>query len=183
MRRVGSIPWSAVFDSWVSSEQGIWDEYCAARGYKSVRTWRAERYADPLELPRRRWTLYEVLPTEVLEWKCASHGPWVRAASIAGGRRIRDLAGLSEFFTYRGTEKIAALEKSYPSLVCFVGVKKPRDGVILIDGHHRAIALARLILGGRPPATTLTLAATDLGIGRFPHVDYPVEYGSASSDR
>lgn len=138
MKFIKSISWQEIFSLWKKQEAGIWD---AAIASKNVETWEEWRsiYFSGLNLETKNWQLFEVESEDVKYFQCGLFPRWKEFAESVQSRKIADIARISFFESY---EKIKKIQEDFPEHSLLIGLKNG-ENVILLEGHHRAVAMAR----------------------------------------
>jgi hypothetical protein len=139
---IRTISWPDIFAIWKQGEvnQESWKKHWEERGFKSWDEWR-EAYAAPLDPKNLSWSLYKINnPIEDLPnfYGTPTRG-WVDKAY--SGKTTMLLKNLVTLPIITENDKVADMKKSFPKATMLTGLI--HDGnIILIEGQHRACALA-----------------------------------------
>lgn len=149
------VNYNDVIDLWVQNEKGVWDEFAKNRGYDSVREWRESYLENFGLLGLDNW--FEAEVKDLVEFmKNLYIGPYNGWRDYY--RNDRDNAtflgnldkprGIEEKGSIRENLKVQNFVKKFKDSAELIAVY---DGVkfCLIDGHHRASALAVMIDEGK----------------------------------
>lgn len=136
------IAWSEIFDSWKKGEahQEMWKKHWEGRGFSSWEEWRAE-YAKPFRPETLEWSLYEIAnPTQELpEIYAVPSKAWIEKAY--GGEKTKKFKDIAEHPLIKNNDKILAIQNNFPKETMLTGLLCG-DKIVLIEGMHRAAALA-----------------------------------------
>jgi len=139
---VKPIKWPEVFGVWREGEAGqaSWKKHWEERGFASWEEWR-EAYVAPLEPKNLHWSLYKINdPIKDLPffYGTPTRG-WVDKAY--GGKKTLLLKNLVQLPIITKNEKVLSIKKYFPKKTMLTGLIY-KDNIILIEGQHRASALA-----------------------------------------
>jgi len=137
-----SITWLEIFGAWREGEanQESWKKHWEERGFDSWDEWR-EAYAAPLEPKNLAWSLYKINdPIKDLPnfYGTPTRG-WIDKAY--GGKKTMLLKDLVKLLIISENEKVAAIKNNFPKETMLTGLIY-KNNIILIEGQHRACALA-----------------------------------------
>ncbi len=165
LKPLGRISWAKLWRAWEQREakQPGWIRHYRQRGYPSWRAWRTKAYAK-LRPGQRPWTLYAVSHPEqsVPTW---FGGPFKGWRKHYRGRPVtfRTLAGRRSIQTHG---KILSLVRHFPPTTQLLGAVW-RGRIVVIEGMHRATAIALAARKKRRLTTKMTIAITPV-FGRLP---------------
>lgn len=160
LQRIGAISWSKLFHNWENGEakQIGWIRHYRDRGFSSWREWRTTAYQG-LRPQKRKWTLYKVeRPEQVVPawfigpfrgWRIHYHGRAVTFRTLARRPAIQR------------NVKIKSIERNFPKSTQLIGVIW-RNRIVVIEGTHRACAVALAAQQQKNIKTSLTIALTPL---------------------
>jgi len=135
------VNWDGIFDTWRKSEawQESWKKHWKERGYSSWDEWR-KAYSAPLSPENLEWFLYEI-KDPVKEFPFIYGVPsdaWIKKAYNDEKKQLKDILNLP---IIKDNPKILDIKKNFPEETMFTGIIY-EDNIILIEGMHRACALA-----------------------------------------
>lgn len=151
------ISWPEVFDKWREMEAGqaMWKEHWGKRGFSSWDEWR-EAYATPLAPASLDWQLY-IIEKPLLDFPQIYGVPsrsWVD--NNYGGEKIKELKEIVKSPYVQNHLKVLDIKKNFPEKTMMTGLIF-QDKIILVEGMHRACALAGWG-NAEPPRTEITMA-------------------------
>lgn len=159
LKFISPISWERIFDEWRKSEenQKSWQEHWEERGYASWTEWR-KAYAAPLQPETKEWFLYEIEnPIEITSEFCGvpSRG-WIKKAySGENTKKLKDIANLP---IVSESDKIKEIMNNFPKSTLLTAILHKGE-IILVEGMHRANALANWNLSERPQSKVLLALA------------------------
>ncbi len=163
LKFIKKLSWSDVFEMWRKDEEDLehWKSYWHTKGFKSWADWRMEQVratgADKL-----KWELYEIedalktIPT----WKGGPTTTWLKYFYAPLGRDANNLPTFAELATSPAVGNhyyILDLIKTFPKKTMFAAVKTSQ-GIVIVQGMHRACAIALSVAQGRPVKTKVQVA-------------------------
>lgn len=139
---IKAITWPEVFDKWREGEAGqkSWKKHWEERGFESWDEWR-ETYAAPLDPQNLEWSLYKIndpIKDLPLFYGTPTRG-WVDKAYE--GKTTILLKNLVVLPIITENEKVLSIKKDFPKATMLTGLIH-ENNIILIEGQHRACALA-----------------------------------------
>ncbi len=167
LHKIGIVSWPKLFRAWERREatSAGWIRLYRSRGFSSWREWRMTACKD-LHPERRKWILYKVEHPEIVVptwfggpfrgWRKHYRGRAVTFKTLVSRRSIRA-------HTY-----VLGLEKSFPRTTQLLGVRQ-KGKIVVIEGMHRACAVALAAQSRKKLRTSLTLALTPLS-GKLPNL-------------
>ncbi len=167
LHQIGPVSWPTLFRAWEKREASSagWIRHYRRRGFSSWREWRMTAYKD-LHPERRKWILYRVEHPEIVVppwfggpfrgWRKHYRGRAVTFKTLALRRSIRAHA------------YVLGLVKNFPRTTQLLGVRQ-KGKIVVIEGMHRACAVALAAQSGKKIRTSLTIALTPL-TGRLPNL-------------
>lgn len=149
------ISYDDVMSDWMEREEATWGEFAKNRGYDSVREWRESYLENFGLLGLDNW--FEAEVKDLVEFmKNLYIGPYNGWRDYYGNDRdnatfvgnLDNPRGIEEKGTIRENEKVNEFVNNFEDETCLIAVY---DGIkyCLIDGHHRASALAVMIDEGK----------------------------------
>jgi hypothetical protein len=136
------IGWSEVFGKWRKLEawQEPWKKHWEERGYASWDEWR-KHYSAPLEPEKLEWFLFEIKkPTKELPFFCGVPSKsWIEKAY--NGEKTKQLKDILDLPIISENPKVLDIKKKFPKKTMLTGIVF-QDKIVLIEGMHRACALA-----------------------------------------
>ncbi len=136
------IAWTDIFDIWRECEawQRSWKEHWESRGFESWNEWRST-YIRPYHPETLDWSLYRI-PDPTAAFPDVYGVPtdaWIRKAY--GGETTRRLREIVDAPVIKENAKIDAIKSNFPDSTMLIGLLF-RGDIVLLEGTHRAIALA-----------------------------------------
>lgn len=158
---VKPLTWEDVFGFWRENEAAspAWEEHWRSRGFNSWEEWR-QQYAGPFKCADRQWHLYRVV--NPLESVPNFHGGpfrnWVE--KYYEGEKAPQFSKLAQTPYAQQHEPINNLLENFPEETKITGLVQNGE-VIIIEGTHRCIAVARAAHEGKRIETTIYIAVAD----------------------
>ncbi|MFA6047575.1 MAG: hypothetical protein WCV59_00530 [Parcubacteria group bacterium] len=169
---IDSITWDKIFDTWRQGEahQESWKKHWEERDFDSWDEWR-KAYAAPLNPEKLGWFLYKI--NEPLKefpeiYGVPSHS-WIEKAY--DGKITMQLKDILNLPIIKANQKIIDIKKNFPAKTMLTGLIW-QDKIILIEGMHRACALALPDLS-IPLESEITIALTN-----WPEKNMPIIGGN-----
>jgi len=142
LEHIKPLSWEEVFARWENEESLLpnWIEHYKSRGFSSWAEWRTHSFHD-LHPENLSWDLYKVSkPAEtVSEFYAGPFRSWIKKYYDAGL-----LPQFKELVKDLGLQKVLAqkeLFENFPKRSLLIGLLN-KDRIIIVDGMHRACALA-----------------------------------------
>jgi hypothetical protein len=164
--------WEEIFAKWRESEawQESWKKHWESRGWSSWDEWR-KAYSAPLFPGNLQWFLFEV--KEPLKDSSLFYGvpsrSWIE--KVYGEASPKQLRDILDHPIIRDNDKISAIKKNFPEETMLTGLVH-EDKIILIEGMHRACALASW-----DPAKPLEAKIT-IALAKWKEKDIPIIGGN-----
>lgn len=181
---IKNIDWPTVWQSWVASEVNNPGWIKTATEVKGWPTWEAWRgfTVQQLRLDQRQWKLMQVEQPflEVPKFLVGPFSGWQQRLPKPNAHSFADLTNIPEQYEeFTQHTKIGELQKHFPASTMFTGLFKPSGEVVLIEGHHRALAIALAAHDGQEfPIANLTIAIAELGTDESTLLDEVLKRGS-----
>lgn len=142
LKFIRPIQWVEIFDTWRKGEasQESWKKHWEERGFDSWDEWRTV-YAEPLNPGKLEWFLYSFKdPIKDLPfiYGTPTHS-WIDKAYK--GEKTMQFADIVKLPIIAENDKVAAVKNNFPKETILTGIIYT-DKIILIEGMHRACALA-----------------------------------------
>lgn len=139
----GDIEWRDIFSVWRSYEayQQDWKKHWMERGFESWDDWR-ENYVAPLEPEKLSWKVYRIndpIQDINLIYGVPSRG-WQE--KCYGGEKTKMIKDILAHTIIIENEKIKSIMRNFPYQTMLTGIVN-KERIILIEGMHRASALAQ----------------------------------------
>jgi hypothetical protein len=142
LKFIKPVSWADVFLSWRDAEAHLprWIEHYTMRGFNSWEDWRNDTFKD-LPYASLEWKLFEV-KDPVAHIQHFFGGPfraWKnKYYDGASARSFMEIIGRKDF---EQNEVIMELLANFPAETTLIGLNTP-IGIVVIEGMHRACALA-----------------------------------------
>lgn len=141
---VSETTWNSVWQTWLESEgtQEDWQRVAKEKGWQTWEEWRSA-WVMNFQAQTRQWLRYTILdPVKTVpNFRVGPSQSWQKNFSEAE-RNKHTFAALVERISYDKNRKVQGILESFPRLTEFVGIVMPNKNIIIIEGHHRATALA-----------------------------------------
>ncbi|MFC1617798.1 hypothetical protein ACFL2B_00795 [Patescibacteria group bacterium] len=140
----GETTWPEIFQTW-KNEEGVmpeWQQVARDKGWDSWEEWRGAGFKK-VGATKRRWFVYTIpdpLKTVPL-WRIGPYKSWQKHFPEAEQNQ-HTFADLGEEFSPENNSKIKGLIDNFPAATQFVGFVIDDRTIVIIEGHHRATALA-----------------------------------------
>lgn len=176
LKLVKKLTWEEVFEIWRKDEEDLehWKEYWKAKGFKSWADWRMKQ-VRATNADKLKWALYEVKdPLKTIPaWK---GGPttttWLKYFYAPLGKNAQDLPTFAELATSPAVANhyyIRDLTKTFPKTTTLMAIKTSQ-GIVVVQGLHRACAIALSVAWNHPVKTKVRVALAkikdDIAINR-----------------
>jgi hypothetical protein len=162
MNKLRDSNWAEVYGEWRKSEDSeSWKEFYEKKGFRSWEDWRWSRI-KMFGLESRKWELFapENAVEEVRSMFCDLATRWRDFCPVV---EKSDFLSLSKRDELKMHPKILGLRENFPEDSWLMGFKNNDRGIIL-DGHHRACALAGM---EKDKALSVTFAFSEIGEKEF----------------
>lgn len=140
----GDIEWKDIFSVWRAYEayQEDWQRHWLDRGFESWDDWR-KNYIAPLEPEKNLWKIYRI--TEPIRDINLIYGVPSRGwqEKCYEGEETKMIGDILMHPVVLGNEKVKSIIGNFPFQTMLTGIIY-KDKIILIEGMHRALALAQL---------------------------------------
>lgn len=160
LEKVSDLLWEEVWSIWADSESHIetWRRMAKNRGFRSWAHWRAKVYARPFGCHQASWGMYQL--TNPLEAIGSFWGGPFRAwvDNWYGKDRSRNFSFLADVQEIRRNVKVCSILENYPFSKPLICLKLATGRIVVIEGMHRACALAIMAKKGQAAASPLNLA-------------------------
>lgn len=140
MQCIRSVSWNDIYKEWEKSEKGIWDQLYKKQGFTNWKDWRKDAFGNK-NLKKYSWSLYQISPQEMSDFFVASLHGWKKASDQVGSRKVKDVIHARVLQNY---EKLTMVKKNFQKEVFLIGLYT-EDHIELIDGHHRAVILSKML--------------------------------------
>lgn len=136
--------WDKVFQLWEKHEgsQVSWQLVAREKGWESWKEWRG-MWIKKINAQKREWFRYAILDPlkTVPRFRVGPSQSWQRNF-LPTEQNQHTFATLIQRSPYEKNPKVQAILKSFPSPTEFIGICLPDQTIVMIEGHHRATALA-----------------------------------------
>lgn len=148
------IIWEEVFSNWRQDEEprADWQRHLRENNFPDWETWR-QYYIKAWNLQNKDWKLYQIQnPLQLTpDFLVGPFSGWQELCKQSGPR-FKDIAS-----NFQDHEKVQDLLKNFPKKTQLIGVKVGKK-IMLLEGHHRATALAQMKIQNRKAASELWIA-------------------------
>lgn len=164
---IGPIEWEEIFSVWKQGEVGqeSWQRHWKERGFASWEDWR-RNYVAPLFPEKLQWYLFQVseFSEDFLSLNGVPSRSWIE--KCYNGEKIKRLEDIIVHSIVKNNEKIEDIINNFPKETMLTGIVK--DGkIILIEGMHRACALAVMLKNKEKINSNLKIALAEFS-GEIP---------------
>ncbi len=167
LTKISSVSWPTLFRAWEKCEasQTGWQRHYRERGFASWREWRTAAYRR-LKPTTRKWIVYKVDHPELVvpTWFGGPFRGW-RKHYQGSAVTFKTLA-LRQSIRHHG--KVLSIMKNFPRMTQLLGVVW-KGRIVVIEGMHRACAVALSAKQGKKLKTSMTIALTTLS-GKPPNL-------------
>lgn len=179
--------WPSIFQSWRERE-GVredWQQSAKNKGWQSWDEWR-DAWVRNFGAQERKWLRYEILDplTTVPSFRVGPSQSWQKHFPKTESL-THTFAELVERVSYEQNDKVKSMLENFPDSTEFIGIYLPNKTIMIIEGHHRATALA---LANKQGETILfnklpTIALTVFEEGEEGLLESMLERGSNKADQ
>lgn len=167
LKLIKKLEWSEVFDIWRQDEENLehWKKYWRSKGFKSWADWRMEQVRTT-NADKMKWKLYEVIDPikTVPTFKGGPTTTWIKYYYAPLGKSAKNLPTFAELTanpTIGNHYYILDLIKTFPKKTTIMAVKT-KQGVVVVQGMHRACAIALSVALNRPVKTKVKVALAEI---------------------
>ena len=155
LKHIRPTTWEEVFQDWKQREGNDpgWI-HCATKlkGWDSWESWRRFT-AEQIGAPTREWNLFEFTNpmNEIPNMLVGPFTGWQSKLPMPNRHTFTDLVRMPEqAVPFHAHEKVAGIMRNFPCPTTFVGLQfDETNRIVCIEGHHRATAVALVVLDGR----------------------------------
>lgn len=195
----GETTWEEVFNSWKEREgdRPEWHRVAASKGWGdhpgAWEDWR-RAWVSNFGARDRKWHRYRISnPQETVPHFLIGPTPGWQNHFPEGERNTHTFAEMvahPDYIAHASHTKVRAILDDFPDLTELIGVVVPNreltkgSGIVAIEGHHRAAAIALAAKEGRElkHATPPTIVLTHLNAGEEQVLDVMLARGSHKKD-
>lgn len=172
MNLIRSCAWEEVFLFWYQNEgqNPNWIQLAKDRGFSSWADWRINGYARRFECADTEWGLYEIEnPSEIIStWFGGPFRTWIeRFYNGEITKSFADLASHAEIVSHSGVRSMVG---QYPDATVITALELSDGRMMIIEGMHRACALALMAKEGHPYQGKLIFAIGKSLLSELPRV-------------
>jgi len=164
--------WEEVFLSWYDNEgkNPHWNQLAKERNFASWADWRIKGYARRFECAEADWGLYEITnPTAiVLNWFGGPFRTWIE--KCYAGQKTKSFAELASMPEIADNSKIITMVENYPKDSIITALELNDGRIFVIEGMHRACALAIMALSNKTFTDKLIFAIGKSNLSELPPV-------------
>lgn len=147
MTKIGTTTWPEIFATWKSREGAnlAWTKVATeVKGWPDWESWRMFT-AEQLGLPKRSWSVFSVDDpmTEIPNWLVGPYTGWQSRLPAPNVHTFAEMAAMPEQAKHFSDHSaIKSLRQAFPAETQFIALRRPDGRIILLEGHHRAMAIA-----------------------------------------
>lgn len=163
LKLIKKLKWDDVFEIWRQTEENLehWQRYWQTKGFKSWADWRMGK-VHAVNADKMKWELYEVKDAlkAVPTWKGGPFTTWLKYFYAPLGKNADDLPTFAELATNPAVANhhyVLDLIKTFPKETTLTAVQTSQ-GIVIVEGMHRACAIALSVAQGRPVKTKVQVA-------------------------
>jgi len=156
MEYVCESSWEEVQDNWKTSEDNeLWKAHYQGLGFKSWEDWRWSRI-KLLGMEDREWTIEKTdnVIQEVREMFCDASTRWT---DFYDDRKDSTFGRLKDDPFLVSHQRVRSIRENFPQGSQMIGLRNA-DEIIVLDGHHRATAIAGMDEAGSQPDVNFAIA-------------------------
>ena len=144
LRYENKTTWDNVFQAWLKREgtKKNWQQLAKEKGWQSWQEWR-EAWVNNFAAQEREWLRYTISdPIQTVpRFRVGPTQSWQNNFPETE-RNKHTFATLVERVPYERNGNIRSILENFPEPTEFIGVYLPDKSIVIIEGHHRATALA-----------------------------------------
>lgn len=173
LEKIKEVTWPEVFGIWREMEENLehWQKYWASKGFSSWQAWR-EKTHENLRGAELSWALYRVANplSEAPAWRGGlfhSWAKWFYPPFPEQPPRLKDLVA------HPGVQNhwyIRELAHKFPKSTTLSAIRNSAGDIVIVEGMHRACALALAAQDTIPVQSDITLALADWPFGDLPRL-------------
>jgi hypothetical protein len=164
--------WEEVFLEWYKNEGNDpkWAALAKERGHDTWADWRINGYAKRFECNKAEWGFYEVTdPATVIgSWYGGPFRSWTERHY--DGAKTRSFSELVDRADIAKNVGIRSRMEKYPASTIMTALELPDGRIFVIEGMHRACALALMTKAGKPAPEKLVFAIGRSKLSELPPV-------------
>ena len=164
--------WEEVFLCWYKSEgeRANWNQLAKERGFASWADWRINGYARRFECAKASWGFYEISnPSLVVgDWFGGPFRTWIERHY--GGEKTKSFSDLTSRADIVNNATIRAMTDNYPKESVVSALQLSDGRIFVVEGMHRACALALMGKEGEPFSGKLIFAIGKSQLPELPPV-------------
>lgn len=168
LKFIRSVEWPELFNYWRHGEENDpdWIESYTSHGFASWEEWR-QKYVEVVGLDKRQWGIYTVLdPLQTVPtFRGGPFRSWMKKHYLGADRPT--FAELATRPSLQEQFRINRLIKAFPTETMLMGLRQTNE-ITIIDGMHRATAIALAAARGQAIVTNLTVALADANGEQLP---------------
>ncbi len=156
MKQLNATTWPDIFAVWRSREASnpAWIKTATEiKGWPDWESWR-QFSVSQMQLDKRAWTVYELTDpmAEIPAMLVGPYSGWQKRFPVPNIGTFADLANNSkDAAEFMANDTIQRLQQMFPLETEFIGLRRPDGKIVLVEGHHRAMAVALAAHDGRMP--------------------------------
>lgn len=189
MKALTSTTWPEVFAGWREREakNPAWIRTATEiKGWSDWESWR-QHTVSQMRLDERAWTVYELSDpmTEIPAMLAGPYSGWQKRFPVPNVGTFADLANsLKDAAEFSANKTIQNLWKGFPAETGLIGLRWPDEKIVLVEGHHRAMAVALAAHDGRTMTFgKVRIALADLTVADDGLMDRVLARGTSKEPR
>ncbi len=160
MKDQGTITWDELYTEWGDAERTHWQDFYTQKGFDDWEDWRWPMIKS-LGLDERKWTLVEPEPglvvAEVRKMFVNAQTGWTRFAEDRAHATFGHIKGHPDRIA---DPRITQIRNNFSSSNPLIGLQN-QGRTIILEGHHRATAIAGMPEDSSPDVTFAMSEVTD----------------------
>ncbi|HHX58388.1 MAG TPA: hypothetical protein GX706_01315 [Candidatus Moranbacteria bacterium] len=144
LQHEGDIDWQDVFAIWRAYEahQSLWKDHWQERGFDSWEDWR-KSYAKPIQPENLQWGVYRIIEPNMAAKDFYGTPTRGWQAKCYDGNVTEKIKNILDHPIIKNNQKIIEIVDNFPYQTMLTGIVN-KGRIVLIEGMHRACALAQL---------------------------------------
>lgn len=173
LTQIKSLAPQEVFETWRNIEESVehWTGVWQSKGFKSWEDWRRATHA-PLFEKQLNWNLYKINEPlkSVPQWQAGMFHVWNKCFYNSFNEQP---PLLKDLLTHPGVHNhwyIREIANNFPASTTLTALNMPNGDIVLVEGMHRACAIAMLAHDNKSLKTEVFVMIADWPDGKPPHL-------------